>query len=246
MTVLGFIFWWGTLPLQVVILYFLFRHRTLRAFPFFFSYTIFSIFAGVGRFALRNTSYPYFYFYWITAAIYAVLGLAVLYEVYRAVFGNLKNAFWFRAIFPVVVLFTLALTLSRNSGLLTGKISALDIILSSELAVSLLRVALFVLLVSLVALFGLRWRQYAFGISAGFGIYATSSLFASTKFYEIGTKFTLWWSAIPNIAYALSVLIWLWYFSQAEGTPRPRTEYPPLSVLELQQYKQAMQKARHI
>lgn len=243
---LGFIFWWGTLPLQVVILYFLFRHNTLRTFPFFFCYTIFSIIAGVGRFALRNTRYPYFYFYWITAAIYALLGVAVLYEVYRAVFGNLKNAVWFKAIFPVVVLMTLALTLSYNSGLLRGKVTTLEIILSSELAVSLLRVALFVLLVGLVALFGLRWRQYAFGISAGFGIYATSSLFASTKFYEMGSKFTLWWSAIPNIAYALSILIWLWYFSRPEGVAKPRTELPPLSVQDLQQYKQAMQKARHI
>jgi hypothetical protein len=246
MNVMNLIYTFGALPLQGLLLYLMLRHRSYKAFPFFFTYTVFLTVTGLGRFALRNTNQPYLYFYWSTEAIYALLGIAVLHEVFRTIFGNMKHAFWFKAIFPVIVLGTLTLTILRTQGLFTGKVSLFAIILSSEMAVRLLQVALFLVLMCLVALLGLRWRQHAFGISAGFGIYATITLFTSTKLYEIGTNFEELWGIVSVVSYFVVVLIWLWYFKGAQEPERRRTEYPPLSVQDLQQYKQAMQKARHI
>jgi hypothetical protein len=246
MNAMDLIYTFGALPLQGLLLYLMLRHRTFKAFPFFFTYTVILTVTGLGRFALRNTDHPYFYFYWVTEAIYALLGIAVLHEVYRAIFGNMKRAFWFRALFPIIVAGTLTLTILRTQGMFTGQVSLFAIILSSEMAVRLLQVALFVVLISLVAVLGLRWRQHAFGISAGFGIYASITLFTSTKLYEVGANFEELWGVVSVVSYFMVVLIWLWYFKGAPEPEKARAKHSPLSVHDLQQYKHALQKVWHI
>jgi hypothetical protein len=243
---LATIFWYAIIPLQGVLLYFLVRNHYIRKFPFFFGYTSFSILSGIGRFALKDIYKPYLYFYWITEAMYALFGVAVLHEVYRAVFGNLKHAVWFRAIFPIAVVLTLALTILHVPGLFSGKNSLFTIITASEMGVRLLQVALFLVLICLVALFGLRWRQQAFGVSAGYGIYASVSLLASTKLYEIGSNFEQLWGVATVMSYTLAVAIWLWYFSHAPEPVKQRAEQPPLSAHDLEQYREAMQKVQKV
>ena len=114
--------------------------------------------------------------YWTTEAIYPLLGIAVMYEVFRNVFRNFSRLWWFPPLFPFTVLLSLGLTISRSlsvpSGLQGG---VLAWIVGAELGVRLLQVAMFALLVTMVLLFGLRWRQQAFGICAGYGLFATRS-----------------------------------------------------------------------
>lgn len=246
MNVFSTIFLWGMVPMQAALLYFLIRNHFVKSFPCFFIYTLFSIFTAIGRFALNSTNHPYFYFYWVTEALYALLGIGVLYEVFRAVFGNLKRAFWFRAIFPLAVICTMALTILHAPDLFSGKPSPLTVILASEMAVRLLQVGLFILLISLVALFGLRWRQQAFGISAGYGIYASVCLLASTKLYEVGTNFERIWGIATVLSYTIAVIIWLCYFNSAPERVELRAELPPLSVHDLAMYRDAMQKVQKV
>ena len=196
------IFWRATIPMQAVLLYLLVRNTSIKSYPFFFAYTGFSIFTGIGRFALRNTSHPYLYFYWATDAVLVLLAIAILHEVFKTVFGNLRHKFWFRMIFPIVVTGTLALTIVHAESLFTGKLSLFAVILASELAMRFLQVALFVLLISLVALLlDYGGGNTAFGISAGFGIHASVCLLTSTKLYEVGANFEGWWGVATLAAY---------------------------------------------
>ncbi|HEY1465131.1 MAG TPA: hypothetical protein VGF44_17075 [Terriglobales bacterium] len=248
MNVLTDIFWWGAMPLQAVLLVFFVRNHFIKSFPAFFVYTCFSLLTGIGRLilTLTHTVKLYFFFYWSTEAIYALLGIAVLYEVYKAVFGNLKRASWFRAIFPVAVVGALALTFLHAPGLFSGPQSTLNVITASEMAVRMLQVGLFVILIGSVALFGLRWRQQAFGISAGYGIYASVCLLASTKLYEIGTNFEQVWGIATVLSYTIAGLIWVWFFSSKPEPPKRRADPPPLSARDLEQYRDAIQKVQKV
>lgn len=246
MNLLTNIFWWETIPMQAVLLYLLLRNTSIKNYPFFFAYTGFSIFTGIGRFALRNTSHPYLYFYWASDAVLVLLAIAILHEVFKTVFGNLRHKLWFRMIFPIVLTGTLALTIVHAESLFTGKLSLFAVILASELAMRFLQVALFVLLICLVALFGLRWRQQAFGISAGFGIHASVCLLASTKLYEVGANFEGWWGVATLAAYTVAVVIWLCYFTGAPEPVKLRSELPPLSIGDLAMYRDAMQKVQKV
>jgi hypothetical protein len=127
------------------------------------------------------------------------------------------------------------------SGLQDGAIAW---IVGTELGLRLLQVAMFVLLVTMVLLFGLRWRQQAFGICAGYGLHASVALLTTTKFYEFGTNFKFLWGLVSVITYSIAVMIWLWYFSVPAKTEPPRAEQPPLSAQELGRYKEIVRRVR--
>lgn len=245
MSLLNFILWWGELPLQALLLYVLVRKQSFRTFPWFFAYTSFAVVAGISRFVVHNRHPIYKGVYWTTEAVYPLLGIAVMYEVFRNVFRNFSRLWWFPPVFPLTVFLCLALTISRSltapSGLESGAIAW---IVGAELGVRLLQVAMFALLVTLVLLFGLRWRQQAFGICAGYGLFATVALFTTTKFYEFGTKFKFLWGLVSIITYSIAVLIWLWYFIVPVKTESPRAEQPPLSAQELGRYKEIVRRVR--
>ena len=245
MSLLNFILWWGELPLQAVLLYVLVRKQSFRTFPWFFAYTLFAVIAGISRFLVRNHHSIYLGVYWTTEAVYPLLGIAVMYEVFRSVFRNFSRVWWFPPLFPLTAVVCLALTISRSlsvpSGLQDG---AVGWIVGAELGVRLLQVAMFALLVTMVLLFGLRWRQQAFGICAGYGLFATVALFTTTKFYEFGTKFKFLWGLVSVITYSVAVLIWLWYFVVPVETEPPRAEQPPVSAQELGRYKEIVRRVR--
>ena len=245
MSLLNFIMWWGELPLQAALLYVMVHKRGFRTFPWFFAYTVFAVAAGISRFLVRNHHSLYFGVYWTTEAAYALLGIAVMYEVFRSVFRNFSRLWWFPPIFPLTVTLCLALTISRSlsmpSGMQRGTVTW---IVGAELGVRLLQVAMFALLVALVLLFGLRWRQQAFGICAGYGLFASVALLTTTKFYEFGTKFKFLWGLVSVITYSIAVLIWLWYFSVPVKAETPRAEEPPLSAQEMGRYKEIVRRVR--
>jgi hypothetical protein len=245
MTLVNFILWWGELPLQAILLYVLVRKRAFRTFPWFFAYTLFAVTAGISRFLVRNHHPIYSRVYWATEAVYPLLGIAVMYEVFRSVFRNFSRLWWFPPIFPLTVALSLGLTISRSlsvpSGLQSG---AAAWIVGAEAGVRLLQVAMFALLVTLVLLFGLRWRQQAFGICAGYGLFSSVALLPTTKFYEFGTRFKYLWGLVSIITYSVAVLIWLWYFSVPLKTEADRVEQPPLSAQEMGRYKEIVRRVR--
>jgi hypothetical protein len=234
---------WGAIPLQTVLLWVLFRKRLFRAFPWFFAYTLFAVIAGMTRFVVRNHARPYYYVYYGTDAAYILLGVAVMYEVFRHVLRNFRRIRWFRPVFPLTIVLTVVLTALRVSKRPPGfRARFTEWIVGAEMGEFFLQVSVFVLLVVLVTVFGLRWRQHAFGICAGYGLYATVGLLATTKFYEIGTRFTFWWGVISVAAYNAAVLIWLWYFSGPVTPEPPRAGQPPLSAQDLERYRQIVRR----
>ena len=244
MSMLQQVLWWIALPLQVWLLWQLIRVRALKVYPCFFAYTLFSVIATSLRYLVHNNDENYFYVYWATEAIYAVLGIAVIYEVYRHVFKNLLRLRGFRVVFPFVILMTLVLTVSKAGMPVANEAWIIQMIVASEMGVRMLQVMMFLVLVGMTRLLGLHWRQHDFGISAGFGLYSTFALFGSTKFSEIGTTFSFWWSVLSVLSYNVAVLIWLWYFSTPIKADTPRSAESPLSLQDLERYRSIARKVR--
>jgi len=226
------------LVLQLWLSFLMLRKRHYRSLPFFFSYTIFSIMAAIARFAAKDYQVPYFYVYWITDAAQCFLGALVMYEICRIVFRNLGKAPWLRAVFVSLAVASVILTLGRTSGQLPGaERTLMTWVIGAELGLRFFQVLMFVMLLVLVGALGLRWRQHAFGISAGYGIYAAVNLFTTTRYYEFGTRFTFVWGVVSLITYTMSVVIWLWYFSTPIEEVTVGSEEPPLSLQDLERYK---------
>jgi hypothetical protein len=236
-------FWYLPLILLLPLLSVLAHRRVYKSFPYFFAYVAFAVAAGAARFAVRDHAHIYFVTYWATAAGYDVLGILVMYEVFRAMLGGLIKAWWARLIFLVVLAGSIGLSLARNQATaarLGGRLMLYIVI--GEMAVRFVQVAIFAGLASLVPLFGLRWRQHAFGIATGFGVYATVALLTTTKFSDFGTRFKFLWFATSVASYSIAVLIWLWFFSAPEKAERPSGIESGSTPGELEHYKEALRR----
>jgi hypothetical protein len=230
--------------LLVVLLALLVRRRVYRVLPYFFAYAAFAVAADIARFVTHSHRHPYYLTYWITEAGYDVLGILVMYEVVRTIFGNLTRAWWARLIFPAVLVAGAGMSLAR-AGAVPSRLSGPEFyIVVGEIAVRFVQVFVFAGLVTLVPILGLRWRQYPYGVATGFGLYATVMLLTTTKFSDFGTRFKLLWGWTSLVAYSLAVVIWIWFFSVPQRVETPISEVSALSPGDLKEYKDALRRMR--
>jgi hypothetical protein len=229
----------------VVLLGVLLRRGAYKILPFFFTYVLFAVAADIARFMVRDHPHPYYITYYATEASYDVLGVLVMYEVLRAVLGNLIHGRWGRCIFPAILLASILLSVARSHAAPTQFTRRVAFyILVGEIAVRFAQVFIFAGLVTLVPLLGLRWRQYPFGVATGFGLYATVSLLTTTAFSDFGTRFTFLWGVTSLVAYSLTVIIWIWFFSAPQKSGIPTPEVSALSPGDLKKYKDALRRMR--
>jgi hypothetical protein len=232
------------LVLQALLLGVLLRRKAFKSFPWFLAYTAFSVLATSARFLSRNSHAAYYWIYWTTDSLYLVLGVAVLYEVFYHVFHKIARSRWSHVVFFTFVTLTILLTLTRIRHPSMDPDRFVHAVLAAEMGVRFLQVLMFLLLLVLAALYALRWRQPAFGICAGYGIYASVNLLTTTKYYEFGTKFTYLWGWVSVITYTIAVLIWLLYFAAPIEEETLRGERPPLSPQELERYKEIVRRVQ--
>ena len=242
----AFLIYFGLpIVLQSILLWLLLRRNALHDNPWFVSYTVFSIAATIIRFIVFKNATVYFYFYWAGQAIYAILSLLVLYEVFESMFRHYLRIWWFKSLFPVTALVAVSVAILRS----TSPQSTLDakithFVLAFEFAIRLIQGGFFVLLWLLVWLTGIRWRQYPLGILTGFGAYATFQLLASLLRSEFGTKFNFLLIYGSVVAYILTLLIWIWYYSSPQPPDPEHDAVPPLSREDLEHYLAAIRKIR--
>jgi hypothetical protein len=233
--------------LLVALLALMVRRRVHPILPYFFVYVVFAVGADLARFLVRNHPHPYYATYWITETGYDLLGILVMYEVLRAVLGNLTRAWWLRLIFPAVLIAGIGLSLARAHAV-PSRVGGLSLlfhyIVVGEIAVRFVQVLVFAGLVTLVPLLGLRWRQYPFGVATGFGLYATVMLLTTTKFSDFGTRFIFLWGVTSVVAYSVAVLIWIWFFSVPQKAEDANPELSAPSPGDLKQYKDALRRMR--
>jgi hypothetical protein len=213
----------------VVLLGVLIKQRSFKGFPWFFIYVAFAVGADTARLAanLTHNYNQYFYTYWTTEAGYALLGTLVLYEVFNVIFKNLTRTWWMRVLFVVTVVIAVVTNAARNTTIRANFTDQLiGWILVGESSIRFLQVLFFVLLCALVPLIGLRWRRQAFGIAAGFGLFATIALASTLKISHFVTRFTFVWGVTTLVGYSIAVLIWLFFFLRFDDSGTQRKGSP--------------------
>src|SRR5689334_19982940 len=144
------VLWWVPLPILVVLLGVMFWRHSIRAFPWFFVYVFYTVLATILRFALRNHEiYPYVY--WYSDAGSAVLGIIVMYEVFRSVSYKLISRSWVNALFPATVICTLILTFLRTRAVDTDLNTIMAWMIGGQMSARIIEVAMFLLLLIFVA-----------------------------------------------------------------------------------------------
>src|SRR5215471_7987373 len=191
-------------------------------FPFFFAYVLSFVLIGIVRFSVISHYRTYFFVFWITEAVYAVLALLALFEVFRKVFlGFYLRSAWFRALFPGTVLLAIGLVawaILRNPVAGAGRL--ISFVVFFGLAVNFMQLCLFGLFGLLSAAFPLRWRFAPLGILLGFGIAALGATAAFWARSVFGTRLEIFAKYAPPVAYMLAIAVWLATFLRPEPEPK--------------------------
>jgi hypothetical protein len=195
----------------------LLRRKLHREFPLFFTYVSFAILATCVRLSVAGDYPTYFKVYWATSALYSVLTLLALYEVFHEVFLPFYMVWWWlRLFFPSAVGIVSIVQVLR--AILHPPVEATPLIaaiLSLSRVVNWVEVSLFGLFFVLVLLLGVPWRSHPFAIVEGFGIAALGALIAYGLRSEFGTKYNSVAKYAPPVAYVLGGLVWLDTFLRA-------------------------------
>jgi len=243
---LSTILWLAPALLQGWIAILMLRRGTHKKYRFFFSYTIFAIIAALAKFLLtepgKNT-WLSFWVAWGCEGIYAVLGFLAIYEAFGRVFENFHHLTWFKYLLPVTaaVMLSIAVLIPIVHPAVDTE-PLLEGIFALQVAVRCLQLGVFFLVFLLARVFDLDYRQYSFGIAAGFGIAAAGILLGTLVRTGLGLKFLIFFRYVPSVAYCMAVTVWLVSFVRVEPED-PFRDFrhlftPELFLGRLERYKQ--------
>jgi len=216
---------WLPLALQAWLLILLVNKGLSRRFPLFLLYIVSQIVTGLARATLISNK-SYFYVYWWTAGIEALLSFLAIHESFRAVFRAFYRLQWFRMLWPGAIALIWAYAAWRawanppSHFTRTGAMLVSVAIVASYTIVGL--ALLFFLLVKIVRI---RWHLYEFSIVYGIGFALLGMMIAALVRSEFGKKFAFMTEWGPPLAYLVGVLVWISAFLRTE--PEIRIDTPP-------------------
>jgi hypothetical protein len=208
---------------------------SLRRFPFFGGYAVFTLFAnGLLYFVkVKGSPLTYFYAYWICEAVGVMLGFAVVYEV----FGRLLTPYpalrrlallIFQWSIMVLVLMGCVILYAQSAAESDKLVAAVRVV---EEATRIIEVGLLMFLFLFSTAFGLHWRQCVFGMALGLGIFATVELVGITMQNYLGAAVNSSFAMVRPIAFNVSLMVWAGYLLAPEKEASP-AEAPHHGQLE--------------
>jgi len=221
-----------SLVLEIWLVILLVRRDVRRHFPVFFIYTLCTGGIALARLVTIRDYHKYFYVFWLTEAIFLLLGLAALHEVFHWVYEVFYRLGWFRLIYYGAIAVVLLVT-GRNA-MVNPPVQAhptIGLILEIGIAINLLQVAIVALFGALAKPLGIEFRRYPFGIASGFGTSAMGPLIGYLLRSVFGTNLDTFASNASAVAYILALVIWLMAFSRQE--PEETAWTPPMPPEEM-------------
>ncbi len=186
---------------------------SLRKFPFFGVYAVFTLLASGVLYVVRGFSNVYLYTYWICECVGVILGFAVVYEV----FGKLLSPYpalrrLAVSIFQwstMVLILLGCVVLYAQSASEPNKFAAAVMVV--EEATRIIEVGLLMFLFLFSTAFGLHWRQCVFGMALGLGIFVTVELVGITMRNYWGPALNSSFSVVRAVAFSISLMVWSGY-----------------------------------
>ncbi len=202
---------WGSLPILVVVLALLIWRRALSEYPSFGWYIVAGELIGLARLWFYSpTGLVYFYFYWATDALIAVLALLATYEIFaKRSFPRFYAVRFYRFLFP-----TVAVIIASLASVAAIQLNRVRIVIKIIHFLDVVRVTLLLFFVGLMTIMGRRWGRYVFGIALGLGIQASAVLVTSAIWVRNLLVRTA--DRLPVVAYDVACIIWLITFLYPE------------------------------
>ncbi|HLW84812.1 MAG TPA: hypothetical protein VKR60_06310 [Candidatus Sulfotelmatobacter sp.] len=212
--ILFYALWIAHPVLQTVVAIVMLRRGLHRRFKFFFAYiaTQALIFSLIFPSYLRHNYWAYFYLYWFSQAVSAVLGFQVIHEVFLDVFRPFHTlrdlgTVLFRWASLVMIMAAGVVAVSSDSKEIVPWMQA---IITTQRCVRIVQVGIVLLLLIFARYLGVSRKQQSFGIALGFGSFALVelALLASWVGGHLGSTAA---NLVNMSVYNASLCIWMGY-----------------------------------
>ena len=212
---LMYLSWVAGPALQVLLLFFMTRRRLRTVFPRFFSYILFQIIKSACLFIIYRycDDGNYFDAYWTGNALSVLLAVTVMDEILQNLFkqyGGVQNLglIIFRWSCGLFLVLAIVSAISSQEGSADRIVAA---VLGFDRSVRLMQCGLFLLLMLLCRFVRDFWRQHAFGIALGFGVFASIELILVSLVMRYGDGQGTIVSLVQSLAFNGVTLLWLAY-----------------------------------
>jgi hypothetical protein len=234
--------WVAGIGLQVLLAAVLLYKKTWHSFPLFTAYALFNLFEAALLYCLRTHFWPYFYAYWVCEAISTLLGFAIVYEIFTALFSThvaLRKlaATVFGIAFVVLIVLGVVVVFVQPHARTPSFASAIMVVAE---AARFIEVGLLMFLFLFSSAFGLHWKTHVFGIALGLGVFTAVDLVNVTLRSYFGDAAMNALNLARVSAFALSLLMWsayLWapeHVTSSDQVPeRAQLEQWNQAVMEL-------------
>jgi hypothetical protein len=216
---IDYVLWFAGPLMQLGVLVAMYRRGLHRDYPYFFNYTVLQVLSEPILFVVQRHSYAMYYWgYWVSVALSALISFAVLQEIFHDAFRPYEalrdlSVILFRWSALVVLLIGVmwAITAAPSSRLDT----ITDGIVLVQRSVRLMQCGLVFFLLLFSEYLGISRRHVLFGIALGFGIFASVSMLVAAAVSHGTFVHVSVLRQINNAAYDFSVLVWLGYTALA-------------------------------
>ena len=228
--------WLAALLLQGILAGIVLTKRMWRKLPFFLAYAASNFLLGLGLYLIYHSAlrrFAYMKVYWVNEAAGLLLGLAVVYEIFRHLFTPYPALRRLASqIFLATVSFLLLLgCVVAYAQPLREPSHLWAAFMVVEQASRILEVGLLCFLFLFASVFGLHWRQNLFGIALGLGVFAAVELVAITMRVQFGIVANPLFNVVRTISFNASLIIWISYLLAPDLATNP-SEMPKRAVLE--------------
>jgi hypothetical protein len=214
-----------------MLVYFLVRAKAVRQFVYLFallcvrlacSFICIPLLTFSGRGIERHLAYQiYFYVYWLSYALEAILSLLVIYSIFKLAMAPLKGL---QTLGMLVFRWVAAISVAVAIGVaLTPHISGIKFMVAMvtqlQQTSSILTLCLLLFVCFAIRPMGLSYNSRIFGVSLGLGIMATTSLVNAAWLAHSPNMYSTI-SLVNSLAVGLTLLMWSAYFAFPEPKRR--------------------------
>ena len=211
-TTLGNVLWLIQPLLKLVILVTMFRRKLHVRYPLFFSYLSYSVLVTALLYAVHGSYRAYFYAYWSTDAVSAMLVMGVVYELFTAMFRkhHALRDFGSMLFRWALVMVAMLAGLLLFSGINPTRNSIVNSIANLDRSVGVMQCGMLLFLVLFSPYLKIPWRHQICGIALGFGLNSTARMLLLSQWIH-GVFGMSNLNLISMFAYDWTLVIWTVY-----------------------------------
>jgi len=208
---IDYILWFASPALQLGVVLAMLKRGLHRQFPYFFNYTLIGVVSVPLLCVIHSQSYTaYYYAYYVNLGLSVIVSFAVLQEIFKDAFRPYEalrdlSVILFRWSALVVLLVAVMWAISSNK---PDKNLVAQSMALADRSVRLMQCGLVFFLLLFSEYLGIPRRSFLFGVSLGFGLFASVNMLVFTGLGHHGLSNL---SEINSAAYLVAVVIWFGY-----------------------------------